>query len=131
MRTLPFITLRSGCLTDLGRSGETSAEVLADITSLINQALDFAYPWQHRGWPELTKASSETITSQVIDRDAVGIGLFGVIRILRVTRNHPHTATNPEPLDYQETAAGIVVLDFEAEATVEPGVARLSAFWWP
>jgi phosphohistidine phosphatase len=27
--------------------------------------------------------------------------------------------------------AGIVVLDFEAEATVEPGVARLSAFWWP
>lgn len=26
---------------------------------------------------------------------------------------------------------GIVVLDFEAEATVEPGVARLSAFWWP
>ncbi|MBX3714230.1 MAG: histidine phosphatase family protein [Lysobacter sp.] len=27
--------------------------------------------------------------------------------------------------------AGIVVLDFPAEATVEPGVARLSAFWWP
>jgi phosphohistidine phosphatase len=27
--------------------------------------------------------------------------------------------------------AGIVVLDFAAEATVEPGVARLSAFWWP
>ena len=27
--------------------------------------------------------------------------------------------------------AGIVVLLFEAEAAVEPGVARLSAFWWP
>jgi phosphohistidine phosphatase len=26
---------------------------------------------------------------------------------------------------------GIVVLDFPGEATVEPGVARLSAFWWP
>ncbi len=27
--------------------------------------------------------------------------------------------------------AGIVVLDFPVEASVEPGVARLSAFWWP
>ncbi|MBL8263742.1 MAG: histidine phosphatase family protein [Xanthomonadaceae bacterium] len=27
--------------------------------------------------------------------------------------------------------AGIVVLDFPVEAMVEPGVARLSAFWWP
>lgn len=26
---------------------------------------------------------------------------------------------------------GIVVLDFPGEAAVEPGVARLSAFWWP
>ena len=27
--------------------------------------------------------------------------------------------------------AGIVVLDFPVEDMVEPGVARLSAFWWP
>ena len=117
MRTIPFVALRNGCLTDLGRSGETSATYLADVTSLINQALDFAYPWQHHGWPELTKASSETITSQVIDRDTVGSGVFGVIRILRVTRNHPHTATNPEPLEYQETAAGIIVQDIDVPAT--------------
>ena len=27
--------------------------------------------------------------------------------------------------------AGIAVLDFPVDASVEPGVARLSAFWWP
>lgn len=117
MRTIPFVTLRNGCFTDLGSSGESNATVLADVTTLINQALDFAYPWLHGGWPELIKASSETITSQIIDRDTVGSGLFGVIRILRVTRNHPHTATNPEPLNYQETAAGIVVQDTAPPAT--------------
>lgn len=117
MRTIPFVTLRNGCFTDLGSSGESNVTVLADVTTLINQALDFAYPWLHGGWPELIKASSETITSQIIDRDTVGSGLFGVIRILRVTRNHPHTATNPEPLDYQETAAGIVVQDTAPPAT--------------
>ncbi len=117
MRTIPFVTLRNGCFTDLGRSGETDTTVLADVTSLINQALDYAYPWQMRGWPELVKASSETITSQIIDRDAVGSGLFGVIRVLRVTRNHPHTATDPEPLEYQETAAGIVIQDSAPPAT--------------
>lgn len=26
---------------------------------------------------------------------------------------------------------GVAVLDFPADASVEPGVARLSAFWWP
>ena len=109
MRTIPFVTLRSGCLTDLGRSSETSTTVLADVTSLINQALDYTYPWKHDGWPELVKATSETVTSQIIDRDTVGDGRFGVIRVLRVTREHPHTATNPQPLDYQETAAGIVL----------------------
>lgn len=117
MRTIPFITLRNGCFTDLGNSAESNATRLADVTSLINQALDYAYPWQMRGWPELVKASSETITSQIIDRDAVGSGLFGVIRILRVTRNHPHTATDPEPLDYQETGFGIVIQDIAPPAS--------------
>jgi len=59
MRTIPFITLRNGCFTDLGNSAESNATRLADVTSLINQALDYAYPWQMRGWPELVKASSE------------------------------------------------------------------------
>ena len=27
--------------------------------------------------------------------------------------------------------AGVAVLDFPVDAVVEPGVARLSAFWWP
>jgi hypothetical protein len=121
VRSIPFVTLRAGVLTDLARTGETDTTVLADITSLINQALDFAYPWLHSGWPELVKATSETVTSQVIDRDTVGDGRFGVIRILRVTRKHPHTATNPEPLEYQETASGIVLqgTDLPTTAYVE------------
>lgn len=121
MRTIPFVTLRSGCLTDLGRSSETSTTVLADVTSLINQALDYTYPWLTTGWPELLKATSETVTSQVIDRDAVGSGRFGVIRVLRVTREHPHTSRNPRPLEYQETASGLVLTgdDLPSTAYVE------------
>jgi len=121
MRTIAFKTLRDGIMVDIAEGTVTDAVRLAQVTAGINLALDLAYPWLAHGWPELTRVSSETITSQVINLDALGTGYFGTTRVLRVTRNHPHTSDQPRPLEYQITAAGIIVRgdDLPATAYVE------------
>lgn len=114
MRGIAFKTLRDGICEDVGRSGETDTNYLALVTSFINQALDLAYGWLDSGWPELKTVSSETVTSQLIDRDAVGSGYWGALRILGVTVNHPYTSVNPLPVNWDELGSSIVIRDSSA-----------------
>jgi hypothetical protein len=114
MRGVAFKTLRDGICEDVGRSGVTDTNYLALITSFINQALDLAYGWLDSGWPELKTVSTETVTSQAIDRDAVGSGYWGALRILGVTTNHPYTSVNPLPVNYDEVGSSIVIRDSSA-----------------
>lgn len=109
MRSIAFKTLRDGILDDIGRTNASDATILTKITTGINQALDYAYPWMIDGWPELRKATSETVSSQVIDLDAVGNGYFGVTQVIQCTRNHPHTSDQPRPVEFTLTGDGIVV----------------------
>ncbi len=118
MRGLAFKTLRDGILDDLGRTGDTSTTILTQITTALNQALDIAYPWMTSGWPELRKATSETVTSQVIDLDTVGSGYWGVSRVIQVTRNHPHTDDQPRPVEFTITGSGIVVRGDDLPSTL-------------
>jgi len=114
MRGIAFKTLRDGICEDVGRSGETDTTYLAMVTSFINQALDLAYGWLDSGWPELKTVSTETVTSQTIDRDAVGSGYWGALRILGVTTNHPYTSVNPLPVNWDEVGSSILVRDSTA-----------------
>lgn len=114
MRVIAFKTLRDGICEDVGNSGETDTTYLALVTSFINQALDFAYGWLDSGWPELKTVSSETVTNQIIDRDAVGSGYWGALRILGVTINHPYSSVNPQPVTYDEVGSSIYVRDTSA-----------------
>jgi hypothetical protein len=114
MRGVAFKTLRDGICEDVGRSGVSDTTYLATVTSFINQALDLAYGWLDSGWPELKTVSTETVTSQAIDRDAVGSGYWGAQRILGVTTNHPYTSVNPLPVNYDEVGSSIVIRDSSA-----------------
>lgn len=118
MRGIAFITLRDGILDDIGRTGYSDTTVLTQITTAINQALDIAYPWMTDGWPELRQATSETVTSQVIDLDTVGSGYWGVSRVIQCTRNHPHTSDTPRPVEFTITGSGIVVRGDDLPSTL-------------
>lgn len=120
MRSLPFKTIRSGILEDLGyvQTGDQSANDIAQVTGLINAATDMAYPWMESGWPELRRATTETITSQVIDLDSVGDGKFGVSKVLGVSKNHPYKSSHPEHYAFNITADGIVLDETVSESTL-------------
>lgn len=112
MRGIAFKTLRDGILDDIGQTGVTGTALTTaqgKITTAINQALDIAYPWMTQGWPELRRATSETVTSQIIDLDAITTGHWGVSRVIQCTRNHPHTSATPRPMEFTITSAGIVI----------------------
>lgn len=121
MRGIAFKTLRDGIMSDIGEASVTDTTRLAMVTAFINQALDYSYGWLSNGWPELKKASSETVTSQIIDLDTVGSGYWGALKILSVTENHPHTSDKPTAIEWEITAAGIVLRgdDLPATAYVE------------
>lgn len=118
MRGIAFKTLRDGCIEDAGLLSAQDAAMNARFTSYINTALDYAYPWSLDGWPELRKATSETVTSQVIDLDTVGAGYWGACHILGVTKEHPWKSSNPTPRDYTVTGSGITVPDTVTDATL-------------
>jgi hypothetical protein len=118
MRGVSFKTLRDGCIEDAGLLLAQDSAMNSRFTSYINTALDYAYPWLAEGWPELRKATSETVTSQVIDLDTVGDGYWGVCQVLGVTKEHPWKSSNPTPRDYQVTGSGIVVPDTVTDATL-------------
>lgn len=120
MRSLPFKTIRSGILEDLGfvAAGDQSANDIAQVTGLTNAALDMAYPWLDSGWPELRKVSSETITSQVIDLDTVGDGKFGTIKILGISKEHPYKSSHPQHYSFNITSEGIVLDESVSESSL-------------
>lgn len=120
MRSLSFKTIRSGILEDLGfvASGDQTTNDIAQVTGLINAALDMAYPWLESGWPELRKVTTETVTSQVIDLDGVGTGKFGAIKILGVSKNHPYKSSNPQHYSFNITGEGIVLDDTVSETSL-------------
>lgn len=120
MRSLAFKTVRSGILEDLGfvATGDQSANDIAQVTGLINAALDMAYPWLESGWPELRQVTSETVTSQVIDLATVGTGKYGVIKILGVSKRHPYKSSDPEHYAFSITSEGIVLDETVSESTL-------------
>lgn len=118
MRTIAFKTLRDGIMVDIAEGTVTDVVRLAQVTAGINLALDMAYPWMSLGWPDLTRVDSRAVTNQIVDLDAVSSGYFGVSRVLRVTRNHPHTSDQPRPFEYQITNAGVVLRGNDIPATV-------------
>jgi len=120
VRSLPFKTIRSGILEDLGfvATGDQSANDIAQVTGLINAALDMAYPWLDSGWPELRKVTSETITSQVIDLDTVGDGKFGTIKILGISKEHPYKSSHPQHYSFNITSEGIVLDESVSESSL-------------
>jgi len=119
VRTLPFKTVLSGILESLNFTFSTASEAYkTQVTGHINAALDMAYPWLDDGWPELRKATSETVTSQVISLDTMSSSLYGVTRVLSVSKNHPWKSSLPEFRDFQISDDGITVDDTVTDATL-------------
>jgi hypothetical protein len=118
MNGVAFKTLRDGCIEDAGLLSAQDSTLNARFTSYINTALDYAYPWNLDGWRELRKATSETVTSQVIDLNAVGAGYWGVCHVLGVTKEHPWKSSNPTPREYDVAGTDIIVPDTVTDATL-------------
>lgn len=119
MRTLPFKTVLSGILEAMGQTFAGAPEAYkTQVTGHINAALDMAYPWMEDGWPELRKATSETVTSQVISLDTMSSSLYGVTKVLSISKNHPWKSSLPEFRDFQISDDGITVDDTVTDATL-------------
>lgn len=120
MRTVTYKALRDAIFADLNyTSAAQTDDIKAQLNGYLNMALDVAYPWLQIGWPELRKATSETVTSQVIDLANVGTGLyFGVSRVLSVSKNHPWKSSNPVFYDFSITNDGVVVDDTVNESSL-------------
>lgn len=119
MRTLSFKSVLSGILESQGFTFTDATEAhKTQVTGHINQALDLAFPWLEEGWPELRKAVAGTVTSQVISLDTLGTSLYGISKVISISKNHPWKSSLPEFRDFQISSDGITVDDTVTDATL-------------